>query len=205
MRLLRCRRLARLLAPPMTQGKFGHRIDVFKADCRGATPGGMGPCSTQPHQIGTHTVDRRCKTALGNHRERLIVQGDARQQSPCMLATLAQGRLRLCPLCAKPLGVSVKGQASTDNVCPFGRVRQTAHDHVQPKAVEQLRTQLPLFRVHGADQDKTRSMAMGDAIALDHIGTACSHIQQHIHQMVCEQIHFVDIQHTAIGLGQHTR
>ena len=45
------------------------------------------------------------------------------------------------------------------------------------------------------------SRSAGCPGALDHIGTACSHIQQHIHQMVCEQIHFVDIQYAAIGLA----
>jgi len=137
----------------------------------------MGTRSAQPDQIGAHAIHRGSKTALGNHGQRLIIQGDAGQAFTGLLAALAQSRLRGVPTGAKALRIGVKVQAPTNDFTALGRLRQAAHGHIQAKAIEQLRAQLAFFRIHGADQHKTGGVAMGDAIALDHIGAAGRHVQ----------------------------
>ena len=81
----------------------------------------MRPRSTQPHQIGTHAVDRSGKAALGNHRQGLIIQRNVVQQFTGLLATQAQSCLCRFPLRAKPLRVSVKVQATADDFAALSR------------------------------------------------------------------------------------
>ncbi len=48
-------------------------------------------------------------------------------------------------------------------------------------------------------------MADGEAFALDHVLAGRSHIEQQVHEMVVEQVHFVDIEKAAIGAGEQAR
>ncbi|MCY1403671.1 hypothetical protein D9M71_188600 [compost metagenome] len=81
----------------------------------------------------------------------------------------------------------------------------TAEGDVQTKAVEQLRTQFALFRVHGADQYELRRMPVGNAVALHQIGAAGSDVEQQVDHMIGQQIDFIDIQHAPVGCGEHPR
>ncbi|MNF71188.1 hypothetical protein D3C84_531340 [compost metagenome] len=189
----------------MTQGELGHRVDIVFANHRGTAPGRVGPRGTQPDQVGAHTIDAGGETACGNLPQGMVIQGNRRQVVTRTLATLAQFLLGTGPLCAKSLGVAVEVQATADDLAPGRRLGLAAQDDVEAKAVEQLRTQFALFRVHGTDQDETSAVTMGNTVAFDAVGTTGRHIEQQVDHMIGQQIDFIDIQHAPVGCGEHPR
>ncbi len=193
----------RMLATTMAQGKLGDRVDILFANGCCTAPGSMGTRRAQPDQIGAQAIDTGGKAALGDLRQRFVVEGNARQCTACCLATLTQRLLLALPLGAELLRITVEIQASTDDLAAFGRCGVTTEGDVQAKAIEQLRTQLALFRVHGADQHELRRMPMGNTVALNQIGAAGGHVEQQVDEVIGQQIHFIDVEHAAVSLGQY--
>ena len=87
-----------MFATAMAQGELGDGVDIFLGDGVRPAPGGVGPGGAQPDQIGAQTIDTGGKAALGNLRQRLIVEGNVCQCAACVLATLTQRRLRGSPI-----------------------------------------------------------------------------------------------------------
>ena len=63
----------------------------------------------------------------------------------------------------------------------------------EPEAVEQLRSQLTLLRIHRPDQDEIGRVNDGHPLALDHVDPHGRRIEENVDQVVVEQIHLVDI------------
>ena len=75
--------------------------------------------------------------------------------------------------------------------------------HAKSEAVEQLRSQLTLFRIHGPDEDEARRVAEGDAFSLDDVDAHRRRVKKDIDEMVVEQVDLVDVEDVAVRLGQH--
>ncbi|MOA07304.1 hypothetical protein D3C78_1269920 [compost metagenome] len=114
-------------------------------------------------------------------------------------------RLRRCPLRTKRLGVGVEIQAPPYDLATGFRCRLPIKGDVQPKTIQQLRTQLTLLRVHGANQYKARAVTMRNTVALDSVGATGGDIEQQVDQMIGQQVDLIDIQHPPVSLGQHAR
>jgi hypothetical protein len=140
----------------MTQGKFGDGIHILLFDGRVATPGRMGAGGAQPDQVGAQAIDAGGETALGNPGQRLVVQGDAARRSRAarQRSRNASGQW---PTGRRRLRVAVERQAPANDLLARLGCRQAVEGDVQAKAVEQLRAQLALLRVHGADQHEARA------------------------------------------------
>ena len=74
--------------------------------------------------------------------------------------------------------------------------------HEQAEAVEQLRAQLALLRVHGADQHEPRRVGDRDTFALHCVDSRRRHVEQCVHDAVAGQVDVVEVQHVAVGRGQ---
>ena len=94
------------------------------------------------------------------------------------------------------------GQARTNHLGPDVDISRSPDVDGKPEPVEQLRTKLPFFRVHGADQHEPGFVAVRHPVALDVHPAHCRRIQQDIDQMVVQQIDLVDVQHTLVRPGQ---
>ena len=70
------------------------------------------------------------------------------------------------------------------------------------KTIQQLRTQVAFFGVHGADEDEARGVGEADAFALDDVYAHRGGIQQQVDDVVIEQIDFIDIEDAAVGVGE---
>ena len=79
------------------------------------------------------------------------------------------------------------------------------HVDGEPEPVEQLRPQLALFGVHGADQHEAGLVAVRDAVALDVRAAHRGGVEQHVDQVVVQQVDLVDVEHAAVGAGQQSR
>ncbi|MNR18796.1 hypothetical protein D3C85_1355430 [compost metagenome] len=76
--LIVLRRRRRLFATAMAQGELGNGVDIFLGNAARPAPGSVGTCGTQPDQIRTQAIDPGSKTALGDLRQRCIVEGNSR-------------------------------------------------------------------------------------------------------------------------------
>ena len=79
------------------------------------------------------------------------------------------------------------------------------HVDGQPEPVEQLRAQLALFGIHGADEHEARLMAVRDAVPLDVHPAHRRGVEHHVDQMVVQQVDLVDVEHAAVGAGEQAR
>ena len=79
------------------------------------------------------------------------------------------------------------------------------HVDGQAEPVQQLRPQLALFRVHGADQHEARLVAVRNAVAFDVHPAHRGGVEQHVDQVVVQQVDLVDVQHAAVRAGQQAR
>lgn len=79
----------------MTQGELRHGFDILLGNRRRAAPCRVRTGRTQPDQIGTQAIDTRRKATLGDARQRVVIQRNARQQDARLFAAFAQ-RLLLC-------------------------------------------------------------------------------------------------------------
>ncbi|MDT4813331.1 hypothetical protein FQZ97_463110 [compost metagenome] len=187
----------------MGEGEIFDGVDVLGLDAPGAAPGRVGAGGAQPDQVGAQAVDAGGEAALGDVIEGGIVQGNAGQACPRVLATVGQGLLFAAPLSDEGLRIGVEGQATANDLGAFGRLRLAVLADLEAEAVQQLRAQFAFFRVHGADQHEARRVAVGNAIAFHQVHTAGGHVEQQVHQVVGQQVHLVHVEHAAVGLGQH--
>ncbi|MCY1537516.1 hypothetical protein D9M68_730130 [compost metagenome] len=102
----------------------------------------------------------------------------------------------------KALRIGIEGQPCTHDGLALGRVLQVAQPHAQTEAVEQLRAQRALFRVHGAHEHEARGMPVRDAVALHHVDAAGRRVEQRVDERVGQQVDLVDVQHAAMRTRQ---
>ena len=67
------------------------------------------------------------------------------------------------------------------------------HDNAQTKAVQKLRTDVTLFGVHSANQHKACGVRIGNTFTLNSVYAHGSGVQQHVYNVVIQQIDFIYI------------
>src|SRR5206468_10321960 len=98
--------------------------------------------------------------------------------------------------------VGLVGQPPPDHLDALGDVAVAAHLDGDAEAVEQLRPQLALLRVHRADQQEAGGVADADALALDVVDAQGGGVQQQVDEVVAEEVDLVDVEDAAVGGGQ---
>jgi len=68
-----------------------------------------------------------------------------------------------------------------------------------------LRTQLAFFRIHRTDKDEPRRVVDRYRVPFHVITSHCRGVEQHIDQVVGQQIHLIDIQDPAMSGRQQSR
>ena len=101
--------------------------------------------------------------------------------------------------------VGLERQPRSDDVGAHVDVARRLHVDGEPEPVQQLRTQLTLFGVHGADQHETGLVAVRDAVALDVHPAHRRGVEQHVDKVVVQQVDLVDVQHAAVRARQQAR
>ena len=92
-----------------------------------------------------------------------------------------------------------------DDAHAFLHGAQAGDVDAQPEAIQQLRPQLALVRIHGAGEDEGRRVRERDAFALDGVAPHRSGIEEHVDYVVVEQVHLVDVEDAVVGIRKHTR
>ena len=100
---------------------------------------------------------------------------------------------------------AVVREPGPDHRGALGRVVARDHRHAQPEPVQQLRAQLAFLRVHGAHEQEGRGVPQRDALPLHARGAGRGRVQQHVHDVVGQQVDLVDVEHAAVGQRQQAR
>ncbi len=74
--------------------------------------------------------------------------------------------------------------------------------HVEAEAIQELRADFTLFGIPGTDQHEAGGMAQADAFALDDVPPARRDIQEQIHEMVFQEIDFINVEETTVRAGK---
>jgi hypothetical protein len=157
------------------------------------------------HQVGAVPVDGEGDAELGDRlqdRPRHLDLGEPLDRGGNALGLLG---LRLGVAGAEGLGILLPGFPALDDLDPVLDIADTGDVDAQTEAVEQLRSQLALLRVHGADQDEARRVPHRDALALDDVDPHRRRVEQDVDEVVVEEVDLVDVEDVAVGLGQHPR
>ena len=67
------------------------------------------------------------------------------------------------------------------------------YNNAQTKAVQKLRADVTLFGVHSANQHKSCGVGIGNTLAFNGVYAHSSGIQQHVYNVVIQQIDFIYI------------
>ena len=122
----------------------------------------------------------------------------------------ARARRRLSASVSGPglgerFGVPLKGIPSQHHLHAIVEILGGGDIHRQPKAIQKLGPQLPLLRVARADEHEARGMANAEALALKHVLPGSRHVEQEIHQVIVEEVDFVDVKKAPVRACQKSR
>ena len=130
---------------------------------------------------------------LGHSFQQLVINSYLRQQLAGSDNFFCQLLLCFLIACNEAFSIVFIRQTALDYLYALQRVMFAGHNNAQTKAVQKLRTDVTLFGVHSAYQHKACGMGIGNALALNGVYAHSSGIQQHVYNMVIQQVDFVYI------------
>ena len=190
---------------PVRQRQPGRHAHVLADHLVALLPRGVGYRGPAGHQVTAHAVDAEGRAGRGDPQQLGVAYFGAAQTGPCRgdlaggvafkaLKCVGAGRRR--PIMLEPC---------PDNRGPALRVGAGDDRHAQPEPVQQLRAQLPLLGVHGADEQEAGRVPQRDPFPL-HAGAAGGRgVEQHVHDVVGQQVDLVDVEDAAVGQRQQAR
>ena len=143
-----------------------------------------------PHHLLIH-AQGRCRPDHDGGRSHPIQQVVGPSQPPRQAAVILAG--------------AGTGPLLAHDRDPVLEPREPGHVDAETEAVEQLGSELALVGVHGPDQEEARRVGDGDLLARDHVDAHGGGVQEHVDQVVLEQVHLVHVEELAVGLGQNSR
>ena len=156
------------------------------------------------HEVGAQAAHPRLAAQRSDDVQQGIGQRDLWQKLSGLRQSPRQRGLLGPPAGSEALRVGLVGHAAADDLGAFGGLLGGRHVHAQAETVEELRTQASLLGVHAAHQGQAGRGLGTQGIALHPHHAQRGGVEQHIHQMVGEQVHLVDVQQPAVRLGQQT-
>jgi len=109
------------------------------------------------------------------------------------------------PLTLEAVGIVLECTAPLEYLHSLGGIRDPLDVHAQPEAIEQLGADLAFFGIHRAHEHESRGMLEADALTFDDVHTHRRRVEQRVNDVIIEEVHFVDVQDAAVGIGQKPR
>jgi hypothetical protein len=131
-------------------------------------------------EIGAHAIHLERRADPGDGDQLFVAQHDRGQQPAGGHDPLPQGLLRGGVGLRELLRVSVEGHPAPDHLGPQLRVARGGDLHGEPEPVEQLRAELALLGIHGADQHDPGCVADRHPLALDRGPAGRRGVQQQV-------------------------
>ena len=100
--------------------------------------------------------------------------------------------------------VGLVGHPLPDDLHTHVDVARRVHVDGEAEPVQQLRSQFALLRVHRADEHEPGFVRMRDAVAFHMHPSHRGGVEQHVDQMIVQQVDLVDVEDAAVGAGQQS-
>ena len=113
--------------------------------------------------------------------------------------------MRRLPLRPEGYRVAFKRHAPPHYFRSLGHVARGGDFYHQSEPVEELRAQAAFLGVHRANEGEPRRVGHSQSFALHGGHPGSRRIEQHVNQVVGQQVHFIDVKHSAVSRGQQAR
>jgi hypothetical protein len=191
--------------PPVRQRQQRGLPHVLGQDVGPPGPGRQRGRRAGHHDVGAHAVHLEGGAGRGDLPKRRVTEPDLGQQLACGHDPLPHGGLLVGPARCEPGRVVVVGQPPPHDLHPLVGLPRGGDLDGEPEPVEQLRSQLALFGVHGPDEQEARRVPHGHALAFDVRGAHRGGVQEEVDQVVVEQVDLVHVQDPAVRVGEQAR
>ncbi len=191
-------RLERVAAAAMRQSQRCDASHVLHRRLEPTLPTGKRRSGATDHEIRPQTL-RPHRRAQPAHDDQELV-GELRRLRPSQ--SLRKRRLRRPPGAGEPRWIRVVGQPAPYGLGPGLGVGRRPDLDRKAEAIEELRAQLALLGVHRAHEHEAGRMSLRHALALHSVDPAGRDVQQHVHQVIGQEVDLVDVQDASVGLGQ---
>ena len=189
----------------MWQCEFGGGSQVVDVRVLAVVPCGMGDRCPRHHDVGPHPVDAGRRADFGDPQQCGVGELDSGQHRLGTLDPIAKPLFGIRISGAKGLRICIELQPTTYDFSALGRVPRRGNLDGEAEAVEELRAQLALFGIHRADQHELRRVGDRYAVAFHGDGAHRGRIEEQIDQVIVQQVDFVDVEDSAVRLGQQAR
>gem|GEM_PF-3769544 len=157
------------------------------------------------YELPSMTVDFEHQTQFHNLRQQSFGKLYSAKHLHSSYYTSTQTLLIRHPLPDEFLRIEPKSFRSLHNFHPLSKVLQGTNLDKQPKAIQELRPQIPFLRIARADKNKPRRVPYTQTLPLHNVDPHHRHIQQQVDQVIFEQVDFINIEKTTMRLGEQTR
>ena len=194
-----------LAALAVQQGHERRLAHVLHVHHSAALIGCDGAGGLVHHDVAAQTVNLVLGADVGDELQDFVWHHHVSEASLAADQPLPLSLLHLDPGVHEIERAGFKGHATPDHLPALLRLENAIDFDGEAEAVEQLRAQVSLLRVHRAHQHELGVVADGDALPLHVVAAHGGGVQQHVHQMVVEEVHLVDVQDPPVGGGDQTR
>lgn len=184
------------------QGQQQGVADVVVVDLVAAPECRQRPGAASGDQVGPQPVDSQPGAGAGDQPQHPVAEPNPRQQRQGGGDLGGDLGLGVGPAGGEGGGIGLEGEPPPDDLGAHRGVGRAGDGHGEPEAVEQLRPQVALLRVHRADEHEPRRVADGDVVAFDDRFALGGRVEQHVDEVIAEQVDLVDVEDPAVGAGE---
>ena len=201
----------RLVDPRLVEGRTATPVrereqrgdpDVRPEHLVAALPCGVRDRRTRDDEVGPQPVHVEGCADLGDLGERGVGEPHGGKGRTGLEDPLGQGRFGSGEAADEAGRVDVVRHPSAHHLGAQRRLAGRGHVDGEPEPVQQLRAELALLGVHGADEHEPRGVAERDAVALDRGAALGGGVEQQVDEVVLQQVDLVDVEHAAVGSGE---
>ena len=139
------------------------------------------------------TVYAQFYRQLSHSFQQLVINSYLRQQLAGSDNFFCQLLLCFLIACNEAFSIVFIRQTAFDYLYALQRVMFAGNNNAQTKAVQKLRADVTLFGVHSAYQNKACGVGVGNALAFNSVYAHGSGVQQHVYNVVIQQVDFIYI------------
>jgi hypothetical protein len=185
--------------------EFGRAAHVAFDDSRPAVKCREGPCDSRGRDVGAVPIDARLPAQFRDLAFELRGQFHIGKCLAC--GREPRGRVEFAALVVAPgfAGAAVRAERAVDDRHAVLDVVTAGDGRLQSEPVPELWAEVPLLWVHRPDEGHVGRMRDAQSVAFDAVDAAGGRVQKHVHQMVVEEIHLVDVEDSPIGSGEQSR
>jgi hypothetical protein len=163
-----------------------------------------GAAGAQQGKFTAQAIGAQCDAEARQGTQRVIGYINVRQQRPGGFDSLPDLAVLLPERLDKAVRVLFKTVPQTDDLNALFDILRCADIDRQTEPVQQLRPQFTFFRITAADQQEPRRMPDTQSVTLHHVYARDSDVQQQVHEVVLQQVDFVDVEKSPVGRSQQS-